>query len=424
MLRVGAPQPGLAVGVLGAEHVVVGDELLQPRSSAPWAKSRIAPGSSPMSQVGKTTPSFTSDASSRCRYCSTRESGVRSDGDHRGDVPLRPSDGLERAAAPPHRVRRRLRLRLAAQRGPARRRRRRRVDGGRAAARSTPRSTSSATSRSTSPARTTATAVSYVRAWHRYVADRPDLVLWGEYHDRWVRADDGWRIAERRVLSAGIDGATDPGRRNPTATPHRATAAARRSHVGRPQRACMVRSARPDLASAASSRARRPAPAARSGVSGAGHSSVAVDHARWPGWSPVALPVTERHHAPLDRLHVAAGRLHRRRPPAGRSRTMCGRWAARASRSMRLTSPRWPGASTPRSCQPTWRGGALGEVVDHQLDGQRALRAVGVHSAERRRREAAVADGPAVRAGVGLARTPSSATAASRGRRRGCRGRS
>ena len=60
-----------------------------------------------------------------------------------------------------------------------------------------------------------ATAVSYVRAWHRYVADRPDLVLWGEYHDRWVRADDGWRIAERRVRSAGVEGMDDPGVRNP-----------------------------------------------------------------------------------------------------------------------------------------------------------------------------------------------------------------
>lgn len=69
-----------------------------------------------------------------------------------------------------------------------------------------------------------ATAVSYVRAWHRYIADRPDLVLWGEYHDRWVRADDGWRIAERRVLTAGIDGATDPGRRNPRHQPHAADA--------------------------------------------------------------------------------------------------------------------------------------------------------------------------------------------------------
>lgn len=60
-----------------------------------------------------------------------------------------------------------------------------------------------------------ATAVSYVRAWHRYVEDRPDLVLWGEYHDRWVRTPQGWRIAERRVRSAGIDGARDPGVRNP-----------------------------------------------------------------------------------------------------------------------------------------------------------------------------------------------------------------
>ena len=52
---------------------------------------------------------------------------------------------------------------------------------------------------------TTADAVSYVRAWHRYADDtRPDLVLWGEYHDRWVLLDR-WRIAERRVLEAGIE---------------------------------------------------------------------------------------------------------------------------------------------------------------------------------------------------------------------------
>ena len=65
----------------------------------------------------------------------------------------------------------------------------------------------------------TATAVSYVRAWHRYVsvpgAHKPDLVLWGEYHDRWVRTASGWRIAERRVLTSGIDGRDDPGVRNP-----------------------------------------------------------------------------------------------------------------------------------------------------------------------------------------------------------------
>jgi hypothetical protein len=53
---------------------------------------------------------------------------------------------------------------------------------------------------------TTADAVSYVRAWHRYRdAAKPDMVLWGEYHDRWVLVDGTWRIAERRVLEAGIE---------------------------------------------------------------------------------------------------------------------------------------------------------------------------------------------------------------------------
>jgi hypothetical protein len=57
-----------------------------------------------------------------------------------------------------------------------------------------------------------ARAVSYVRAWHRYAdPDRADLVLWGEYHDRWRRIDDRWRIAERRVLEAGIEPRRDGG---------------------------------------------------------------------------------------------------------------------------------------------------------------------------------------------------------------------
>jgi len=61
-----------------------------------------------------------------------------------------------------------------------------------------------------------ADAVSYVRAWHRYRArDRADMVLWGEYHDRWVLVDDEWRIAERRVLEAGIEPRREGGRPNP-----------------------------------------------------------------------------------------------------------------------------------------------------------------------------------------------------------------
>jgi len=63
----------------------------------------------------------------------------------------------------------------------------------------------------------TADAVSYVRAWHRFLDhDKPDMVLWGEYHDRWVLADDGsWRIAERRVLEAGIEPRREGGAPNP-----------------------------------------------------------------------------------------------------------------------------------------------------------------------------------------------------------------
>jgi hypothetical protein len=65
-----------------------------------------------------------------------------------------------------------------------------------------------------------ATAVSYVRAWHRYPdPEKPDMILWGEYHDRWVLVDDVWRIQERRVLEAGIE----PRRGGGVPTPRRST---------------------------------------------------------------------------------------------------------------------------------------------------------------------------------------------------------
>jgi hypothetical protein len=63
---------------------------------------------------------------------------------------------------------------------------------------------------------TTATAVSYVRAWHRFRDhEKPDMVLWGEYHDRWVLVAGTWRISERRVLEAGIEPRRDGGAPNP-----------------------------------------------------------------------------------------------------------------------------------------------------------------------------------------------------------------
>jgi hypothetical protein len=61
-----------------------------------------------------------------------------------------------------------------------------------------------------------ASAVSYVRAWHRYRdRERQDMVLWGEYHDRWSRIDGDWRIAARRVLEAGIEPRREGGIPNP-----------------------------------------------------------------------------------------------------------------------------------------------------------------------------------------------------------------
>ena len=72
---------------------------------------------------------------------------------------------------------------------------------------------------------TTATAVSYVRAWHRWAGrTQPDMVLWGEYHDRWLldAASGEWLIAERRVLEAGIE----PYREGGAPNPRRAKAAA------------------------------------------------------------------------------------------------------------------------------------------------------------------------------------------------------
>jgi ketosteroid isomerase-like protein len=50
----------------------------------------------------------------------------------------------------------------------------------------------------------TATATSYVLAWH----ERPDgstATMMGQYHDEFVRQADGWRIARRRQVLTGND---------------------------------------------------------------------------------------------------------------------------------------------------------------------------------------------------------------------------
>ena len=45
--------------------------------------------------------------------------------------------------------------------------------------------------------------VTYLYAWHRYRDGSPDGELWGRYHHRFVRTDDGWRIAELVLVAAG-----------------------------------------------------------------------------------------------------------------------------------------------------------------------------------------------------------------------------
>ena len=54
------------------------------------------------------------------------------------------------------------------------------------------------------PSRDTATACSYVLAWH----ERPDgttATMMGQYHDELVRQDGRWRIARRRQVLTGND---------------------------------------------------------------------------------------------------------------------------------------------------------------------------------------------------------------------------
>lgn len=48
-------------------------------------------------------------------------------------------------------------------------------------------------------------AVTYLYAWHRFSEhpERPDAVLWGQYHDWFVEIDGHWRFAERVLRVAG-----------------------------------------------------------------------------------------------------------------------------------------------------------------------------------------------------------------------------
>lgn len=46
----------------------------------------------------------------------------------------------------------------------------------------------------------------YLHAWHRPVAGGDNFVLYAQYHDRWVRTAEGWRIKERRLKTAATEG--------------------------------------------------------------------------------------------------------------------------------------------------------------------------------------------------------------------------
>lgn len=48
-----------------------------------------------------------------------------------------------------------------------------------------------------------AASTAYVYAWHRYRSGAPDGYLWGQYHCRHRRTEQGWRIAEMVLRGAG-----------------------------------------------------------------------------------------------------------------------------------------------------------------------------------------------------------------------------
>jgi ketosteroid isomerase-like protein len=53
---------------------------------------------------------------------------------------------------------------------------------------------------------TTDTAIvrSTLYAWHRYRRDRPDGILWGQYHDLVTRRSGRWRFKKRELRTTGV----------------------------------------------------------------------------------------------------------------------------------------------------------------------------------------------------------------------------
>lgn len=50
---------------------------------------------------------------------------------------------------------------------------------------------------------TSARTITYLYAWHRFPGDQPDAHLWAQYHDRFVKVDGRWLIADRVLKVAG-----------------------------------------------------------------------------------------------------------------------------------------------------------------------------------------------------------------------------
>ncbi|MFT4617573.1 MAG: hypothetical protein ACI89G_000455 [Minisyncoccia bacterium] len=62
----------------------------------------------------------------------------------------------------------------------------------------------------------TATGVTYLYAWHRFVDDRPDGWLWGRYHDQFEHGPAGWKLKVRVLRIVGEQNFAMPW--NPAAT--------------------------------------------------------------------------------------------------------------------------------------------------------------------------------------------------------------
>lgn len=49
----------------------------------------------------------------------------------------------------------------------------------------------------------TATSICYLYAWHRYHSGAPDGELWAQYHHRFARGSEGWKITHLTLKAAG-----------------------------------------------------------------------------------------------------------------------------------------------------------------------------------------------------------------------------